>query len=245
MNELTCHLPAIPDDAPLLSRTRGILRIATALGTPIPREVYAVLAWGRTVAAACQDRYLYQGPFVICLPETAPKTEGLPDRIRSSELSPESQLVFRRLWFLIEELNHKLPSFKESVVVEDLADVIGRYSEHLLWDAALDLLLAEQLRESTSYTRYAPHPIIKDAFSWMDAPEASELRIRVLYLVEVLTFIYEVTLREQIFIRLSSRSAPVVRMQEAADWFRTYAAMYHPEQPPQTLLRKLMRWLEG
>lgn len=248
VSESTPHLPAIPGGPACLGRPGRTLRTMAMLRIPIPPEAYAMMAWERAIMAARQDRFLPNRRFNMVPPDDMPLTAGLPVRIHCDDLTEDSQLVFRRLWFLIGKLQEKLPAFTGSVVVEDVQKVLERFSGHILWDAALDLYLADQSRESSAYAHRLrnAHPAFKELFSWADTPEASELRGRVLYLLETLTFIYEVVLREQMLMRLNVPSVASRRMSEAARWFGDYVEMYYVQQPPrQPFFERIRQWLEG
>jgi hypothetical protein len=140
-------------------------------------------------------------------------------------MANESQLVYKRLNFLIAETTAALSHSTGSVVLDDVGRTMSRLGARLRWDAALDLILADRLSAESKYES-GLFGRARDGLRAALLSNVRDLRGRVLYAIEALTVIHRAALFGDSMARLSADPMSLTQLDDALTWFRCYAEAY-------------------
>jgi hypothetical protein len=140
-------------------------------------------------------------------------------------MASESQLVYKRLNFLIAETTAALSRSTGSGVLDDVGRTMSRLGARLRWDAALDLILADRLSAESKYeSGLFGHA--RDGLRAAYLTNVRDLRDRVLCAIEALTVIHRAALFGDSMARLSADPVSLTQLDDALTWFRCYAEAY-------------------
>lgn len=211
-----------------------------------PSGLTVAFRWFSVVDSTYADHRLTDRHFNVV---SEPNAKGQSEYLWTEKLTNESHRVLKRLSFLISEVSEALETDDGSVVVDGLAQTMRQIAVPLLWDAALDLQLADHALAEAAFQSGAKTEAFRTARAWADAPPgAVELRARVLYAIEGLALIYGSAIERRIEIRLGEESFASAQLEDALNWFRCYAEVHAEARaaldPPKSLTRR-WAWLTG
>jgi hypothetical protein len=124
------------------------------------------------------------------------------------------------------------------------------YKDMLLWNAAIDLILADRL---VAESRYSWSFFSREMWSGttFQAEGVNELRGRVLYVIEALSLIHHEALSSERALRLSSEPVSTPPLEDALEWFRSFAAAADELAPSEnnseggSWLARFRGWLDS
>jgi hypothetical protein len=221
------HLPVAPAGAAAANqvgpRFLRLLPGDTAQGLRHSAE------WRRVVGAARNDHTLpparnVLGPLKIPVPHPGGGAPTLWGRTEFStlDMAGESQLVYKRLNFLIAETTAALSRSTGSVVLDDVGRTMSRLGARLRWDAALDLILADRLSAESKYES-GPFGHARDGLRAGFLSGVRDLRGRVLYAIQALPVVPRAALLGDSVARLGADPVSLTQLDDALTWFRCYA----------------------
>jgi hypothetical protein len=224
------HLPVAPARAAAANQV-GPRLLALVLGDTAQGLRHSA-EWRRVVGAARDDHALpparnVLGQLTIPVPHPGGGAPTLWGRTEFStlDMASESQLVYKRLNFLIAETTAALSRSTGSGVLDDVGRTMSRLGARLRWDAALDLILADRLSAESKYeSGLFGHA--RDGLRAAYLTNVRDLRDRVLCAIEALTVIHRAALFGDSMARLSADPVSLTQLDDALTWFRCYAEAY-------------------
>jgi hypothetical protein len=176
--------------------------------------------WNAIVAAACQDRRL-QGNTPSYFEE--PNGDYSNRRcIYLKDLLNPSTWICARLHYLITNVTRNVVVYRDSAVIAEISRLLATTAAQLKWDALCDIQLADNLFSEVNYNSRL-EAFLKSRQPWHGMQEVIDLRSRVVYLLEVLTLLYDITLRGAAAERLQQGQSDIRELQEACEWLGAYA----------------------
>ena len=240
MSSASPHLPVAPARAAAANQV-GPRLLALVLGDTAQGLRHSA-EWRRVVGAARHDHALHAGQhlssrFPIPVPYPGGGAPTLWGRTEFStlDMASESQLVYKRLNFLIAETTAALSRSTGSGVLDDVGRTMSRLGARLRWDAALDLILADRLSAESKYES-GLFGRARDGLRAAFLSNVRDLRDRVLYAIEALTVIHRAALFGDSMARLSADPVSLTQLDDAVTWFRCYAEAYEKlaDPPPSS-----------
>jgi hypothetical protein len=230
LSSATPHLPVAPARAAAPNQVGP--RLMTLILGDTAQGLRHSAEWRRVVGAARDDHALpparnVLGPLTIPVPHPGGGAPTLWGRTKFStlDMAGESQLVYKRLSFLIAETTAALSHSTGSVVLDDVGRTMSRLGARLRWDAALDLILADRLSAESKYES-GLFSRARDGRRAAFLSNVRDLRGRVLCAIEALTVIHRAALFGDSRARLSADPVSLTQLDDALTWFRCYAEAY-------------------
>lgn len=228
-------LPAVPNSQSLSTTpAHGIANLRYRAARYFT-DMEIVTRWDDIVRSTRNDpeaKYARSDLYALRKPHSSQSSLWGKDSFYASALQEEDRIVLGRLKMLIDRCRVPISSEGGVRVFDEMAKTLQNIGSALLWDAAVDMMLARHIQNEQ---RFIPASTITDRILRKHFPEnppyeVVELRRRVLFIVDVLSAVYRLTLQDEAAARLNASTATTMQLEDMLAWLKSYAERYMPTE---------------